>query len=207
MSKSEVSKAAIGRMPVYLKYLKSLPKNSCKNISATTIAKELNFGEVQVRKDLSSVSGAGKPKIGYDVSELIKSIESFLKYDNPSRVVIIGAGKLGRAILDYGGFSDYGLEISAAFDNALEKFEKSAKGKPIYPVSEFERYCKDNSVKIAVITVPCKNAQEACDMAVKNNVCAIWNFTEQKLKVPSNIAVQYENIALSLANLNKQINN
>ena len=116
MEKCSVSKATLGRLPLYLHYLKEILKNDDEYVSATTIAKSLQLGEVQVRKDLSSVSGAGRPKIGYEVSNLIRSIEQVLGCNNQAHAIIVGAGKLGKALLNFEGFEEYGIKISAAFD-------------------------------------------------------------------------------------------
>ena len=105
MKQTEVSRATIGRIPLYLRYLKNKP-HTAKNISATTLARELGLGEVQVRKDLGIVSGAGRPKTGYNIEALISALERFLSRDEENSVVIVGAGKLGRALLDYGGFKE-----------------------------------------------------------------------------------------------------
>lgn len=199
-----ISKATLGRLPVYLKFLKSVQTEN-KTISATVIAKSLDLGEVQVRKDLGSVSGKGKPKIGYVTSELIERLESYLGQNNLCQVVIVGAGKLGRALLDYQGFSDYGLEIVAAFDSAIDKPQISPFGKPIYPMSEFEPFCYRGNIKIGIITVPKNAAQDICDLMVKCNISAIWNFAPEILRIPDNVVVQQENLALSLAHLNKQV--
>lgn len=203
----EVPRATIGRIPAYLKYLKSLPPG-VQSISAPAIAKELGFGEVQVRKDLSAVSGAGKPKVGYNTAALTESLEDFLGCKNGG-AVIIGAGKLGRALLDYGGFSEYGLSILAAFDIAVEKEEKSETGKSIYPMSDFDAFCRERcgQVKIGIIAVPAPFAQEVCDLLVQDGFEAIWSFAPCMLKVPPQVAVQYENMALSLAHLKAQIQN
>lgn len=199
-----ISKATLGRLPVYLKFLKSVQTEN-KTISATVIAKSLDLGEVQVRKDLGAVSGKGKPKIGYVTSELIERLESYLGQNNLCQVVIVGAGKLGRALLDYQGFSDYGLEIVAAFDSAIDKPQISPFGKPIYPMSEFEPFCYRGNIKIGIITVPKNAAQDICDLMVKCNISAIWNFAPEILHIPDNVVVQQENLALSLAHLNKQV--
>lgn len=204
MKQTDVSKATMGRIPIYLKYLRNTDHNT-ENISATALAKELGFGEVQVRKDLSSVSGAGRPKTGYKVDELIMTLEAFLNTDQSSNVVIIGAGKLGRALLDYEGFKDYGLDIMAAFDNSISEKEQSVSGKTIYPIEKFTDFCKDNGIKIGIITVPSKYAQEVCDLMIENGIKAIWCFAPCTLSVPDNVPVQYENMALSLAYLNKKI--
>ena len=204
MKQAEVSRATIGRIPTYLKYLKDKALKT-ENISATTLAKELGLGEVQVRKDLGAVSGAGRPKTGYNVSELIAVLEKFLAHDENSNVVIVGAGKLGRALLDYGGFRDYGLDIMAAFDKAVDTPEKSNLGKPVYSMDMLDDFCKENNIRIGVIAVPAQSAQEVCDRFIKNGIKAIWCFAPCTLDVPDNIPVQYENMALSLAYLNKKI--
>ena len=122
----------MGRIPLYLKYLKSAAHDA-ENISATQLARALALGEVQVRKDLGAVSGEGRPKTGYNVSDLIAALEDYLS-GACTNVVIVGAGKLGRALLDYRGFAEYGLNVAAAFDIAVTEETLSATGKPVYPL-------------------------------------------------------------------------
>lgn len=202
MKNSYVSRATIGRIPVYLNYLKN-NYHGTENISATSLARALGLGEVQVRKDLSAVSGAGRPKTGYNIGKLTQVLEEFL--GGRSNVVIVGAGKLGRALLDYGGFADYGLNITAAFDAAADDVSHTNNGKPILPADRLERFCAQNNVKIGIITVPAAAAQEVCDRLVGCGVKGIWCFAPSHLNVPEGIEVQYENMALSLAYLNKKI--
>lgn len=204
MKQIEISRATMGRLPLYLEYLKNTG-HAGENISATALAGKLGLGEVQVRKDLNAVSGAGRPKTGYNIEELIVSLERFLCGENNENVVIVGAGKLGRALLDYNGFCDYGLEITAAFDIAVKQEEKSNSGKPILPMHCLEKYCGEKNVKIGIITVPAENAQAVSELLVKNGIKAIWCFAPCTLSVPDNVLVQYENMALSLAYLNKRI--
>lgn len=202
MKNSYVSRATIGRIPVYLRYLKN-NYHGTENISATSLARALGLGEVQVRKDLSAVSGAGRPKTGYNIGELTQVLEEFL--GGKSNVVIVGAGKLGRALLDYGGFGDYGLNITAAFDAAEYDVSHSNNGKPILPADRLESFCAENNVKIGIITVPAEAAQEVCDRLVGCGIKGIWCFAPSHLNVPEGVEVQYENMALSLAYLNKKI--
>ncbi len=196
----EISKATVGRIPVYLQYLRSLPPETV-SISATALAKELHLGEVQVRKDLGAVSGAGKPKIGYRTAELIRRLEVFLAPDDSGDVILIGAGKLGRALLDYSGFAAYGLEIAAAFDVAVRQPEYSAAGKQILPLSSLRPFCRTHPVSIGILTVPADAAQESCDRLVACGVRAVWSFAPCTLRVPDRVQVRYENMALSLAHL------
>ena len=201
MKTTDVSRAALGRIPVYLRFLESLPQDT-ENVSATIIAKELGFGEVQVRKDLGLICGSGKPRIGYTVSDLKESLESLIDSRN-GKTVIVGAGKLGRALLDYGGFSNYGLDILAAFDTEIS--QNNASGKPILPIDGLHDFCKENDVSIGVIAVPAKAAQEVCDKLCQSGIKAIMSFAPCKLTAPEGVAIQYENMALSLAHLKTQI--
>lgn len=201
MKTTDVSRAALGRIPVYLKFIESLPQD-VETVSATTIAKTLGFGEVQVRKDLGAICGSGKPRIGYTVSDLKASLEYLIDSRN-GKTVIVGAGKLGRALLDYGGFSDYGLDILAAFDTEVS--QNNASGKPILPIDGLHDFCKENNVSIGVIAVPATAAQEVCDKLCQSGIKAIMSFAPCKLTAPEGVAIQYENMALSLAHLKTQI--
>lgn len=195
----EVSRAALGRIPAYLKYLRALPPG-VENISATTIAKELHLGEVQVRKDLGALCGAGKPKVGYLKGELTESLEGFFCCRRAG-AVIVGAGRLGRALLDHEGFPSYGLTMLAAFDKRIDRAEKSGGGKPILPMKEFSGFCKEQKVEVGVIAVPAESAQAACDQICRSGIKLIWSFSPYPFTVPVGVTVQYENLALSLAYL------
>ena len=127
MERKEISKAVLKRLPGYLSYLKSIQDSPTPYISATALANALGMGEVQVRKDLAMVSDGGRPKIGYVRESLIEDIEQFLGYDNTTDAVLIGAGKLGLALMGYKGFQEYGLNILAAFDRCPTQ-EKTDEG-------------------------------------------------------------------------------
>ena len=198
MEPKKISQSVLKRLPGYLAYLKSLPENAPPHISATTLAGALGMGEVQVRKDLAMVSDGGRPKIGYLREALIEDIEQFLGYDNTTDAVLIGAGKLGQALMAYTGFDDYGLNIMAAFDrNPL--INKTDDGKAVYPMTKLEKFCRTHKVLMGIITVPSDNAQEVADQLIACGIKAIWNFAPIHLDVPDNILVQNENMATSLA--------
>ena len=207
MEKSLISKATLGRLPLYLEHLRKMNKNNEMYVSATMIAKDLYLGEVQVRKDLNAVSGAGKPKIGYEIEELIRSIESVLGYDNLTNAVIVGAGKLGKALLNYVGFEEFGVKIMAAFDIIVTEPQLEKSQKQILPMEQFGEYCKNNNVKIGIISVNSEASQDICDLMIANGIIAIWNFTSVNLYVPKGILLKQENLALSLAHLNNQLVN
>ena len=202
MNGYSIPKATLGRLPQYLTYLRSLPEMR-RTISATAIAKALALGDVQVRKDLAAVSGAGKPKIGYETDQLITDIESHLGCERLTNAVLVGAGKLGRALLDYDGFEDFGVKIIAGFDCNETTLKKGAK--EILPIRDISAYCRKHDVKLGIITVGGGSAQDVCDKLVESGVEAIWNFAPVALKVPNGILLKQENLALSLAYLNNQI--
>lgn len=198
MNYKAISKASLGRLPAYLNYLKTLP--DATNISSAAIAAALSLGEVQVRKDLAGVSCAGKPKTGYLAANLIRDIEEFLGYNNVKDAIIVGAGKLGKALLNYSGFARYGLNIVASFDiNAKENDKK------VFSLEKLEDLCRRMNIKIGIITVPAQSAQSVCDLLVANEILAIWNFAPVHLSVPKHILLQNENMAVSLALLSNHL--
>ena len=198
MENKKVSKSVLKRLPGYLAYLKNMPENSPPNISATALANALGMGEVQVRKDLAMVSDGGRPKIGYLREALIDDIEQFLGYDNTTDAILIGAGKLGQALMGYSGFDEYGLNILAAFD-AKPKMTLTEEGKPVYPIEKLPQFCKSHKVLMGIITVPAEGAQSVADQLIAVGVKAIWNFAPVHLDVPAGTLVQNENMATSLA--------
>ncbi len=204
MERKEISKSVLKRLPGYLAYLKSIPQDASPYISATALANALGMGEVQVRKDLAMVCDGGRPKIGYPRELLIDDIEQFLGYDNATDAVLIGAGKLGQALLGYNGFAAYGLNILAAFDVAPFA-PQTEDGKPIYPMRELDSFCRTHKIRMGIITVPAEFAQRVCDQLIACGIKAIWTFAPTHLEVPSNILVQHENMAMSLAVLSMHL--
>ncbi len=202
MSELIISKPGLARLPVYLHYLHTLDRNGM--ISSGAIAKAVGYGEVQVRKDLATVSGSGRPKIGYRVEELIGHLEVALDCVSVKRAVIVGAGRLGCALLSYGGFSEYNLSIEAGFDKNERKLG-TLKSKPILHLDGLEEYCKDRQIKIGIITVPEEEAQDVCDRLVSCGVKAIWSFAPTRLSVPVGVNIKEENMACSLAVLSARI--
>ncbi|MFI3312634.1 MAG: redox-sensing transcriptional repressor Rex [Eubacteriales bacterium] len=205
MQHKEISKAMLKRLPVYLSYLKSMPDHGQSHISATALATALGMGEVQVRKDLATVCHGGRPKIGYPIDVLQSDLESFLGYNNTNNAVLIGAGKLGKALLGYTGFAEYGLNIVAGFDSDEALWGKTKSGKNVLPMSQLPDVCKNQKIYIAVLTVPAEYAQDVCNQLIEIGIQAIWNFAPTHLEVPSHILVHNENMAASLALLSKHL--
>ncbi|MDR1598527.1 MAG: redox-sensing transcriptional repressor Rex [Oscillospiraceae bacterium] len=197
--------AAYHRITQYGNYLDHLPRDAPENISATMIADALEINDVVVRKDLACVSGAGKPKVGYQRTELARAVARFLGRDSMSEAALVGAGKLGQALLGYENFSKYGMRIILAFDKDPQLIGKRAGGVEIFSAEKIAQMCSRLGVKIGVITVPGHSAQSACDALIAGGARAVWNFAPVTLKVPEGVAVRNEDMAASLAILIKQM--
>ena len=201
MKKEYISQATLKRLPQYLRIIKDKKNEDVKNISSTEIATILRLNPIQVRKDLALVSRAdGKPGVGFNIQELIQDLEEVLNLNNITDAVIVGAGKLGQALLNYNGFEN-NLNILKAFDNDKNKCDN----KRIYFIDEMETQIIENNVQIGIITVPKENAQNVCDIMIKSGIKAIWNFAPINLKVPENIAVKNEELSTSLVILLKKL--
>jgi redox-sensing transcriptional repressor len=199
MERGGISKLTLQRLPTYLSYLQSLPDGGGETVSASSIAAALGLGEVQVRKDLAAVSVAGKPKVGYHIDELKRDLERFLGCGTRNRAVLVGVGNLGLALLSYGGFADYGLDIVAAFDSKSALVGTTVDGKPVLPIEELPTFSRRERVRIGILAVPGKAAQTCLNALVQGGVKAVWNFAPVHLTAPKGVLVQRENMASSLA--------
>ena len=201
-----VPTATLTRLPIYYRYLINLQKQGEKNISSAKISSDMNLSAVQVRKDLAYVSSiAGKPKTGFDVDELIKDIALFLGYDNTTDAIIVGVGQLGRTLLSYAGFENYGLNIVAGFDVDERIINSRINGKLIMPMEKLKNFVRRVNVHIGIITVPYQDAQKVCDELVDAGIKAIWNFAPTHIDVPEGVVLKDEDMASSLAILSSQL--
>ncbi len=195
----------IRRLPSYLRVLEQLKEKGNEYASATEIAEILKQKPIQVRKDLAVTKVTGKPKIGFEIKELQKGIRTFLGWEKVSDAFLVGVGALGSALLGYGGFYEYGLEIVAAFDINPSVCGSEVHGKVVFPMEKLSDLIKRMGVKIGILTVPREYAQEVADKMVKAGIKGIWNFAAPYIDVPSDVVVQNENIASGLAVLSVKL--
>lgn len=195
-----IPKATALRMPAYLRYLKAVSLSGAEYVSSASVAQSMGLSAVAVRKDFAFVSSHGRPRNGFSVRALIEDIEGFLGYRRRTNVVVVGAGKLGRAILSYEGFERYGLNVVAAFDVSPAQIG-AAGGKPIYPMARLPEVCKRASVQTGILTVPREAAQRVAEEMTAAGIRAILSFSPAYLKLPKGVLVKYEDLAVSLATL------
>ena len=202
--KRELSNNLINRLPQYLTYLKELDKDSY--VSALEVANSLNLNFELVKKDFQKISSKrGVPNKGRKINDLIKDIEIVLGLNNDYCAVLIGVGSLGTALLNYGGFTNYGLKIIAAFDNKVELFNKEVNGIKVYDINYLKDYIANENVHIGIITVPRDYAQDVANLLVESGIEAIWNFAPVSLVVKEGVIVSNMDMAQSLATLSHKL--
>ena len=194
------------RLPNYYTFLCLQRDKGQTHISAPTIAKAMGLHEVQVRKDLSAISKTGgRPRTGFEIAELLASLGSYLGYHNVDDAILVGAGYLGQALLSYQGFEESGMRIVAGFDNNPRVVQYAARNKRILSIDKLPNLCRRMGIRIGIITVPAKSAQQVCDLLVQNGIVAVWNFAPVHLQAPEHVLIHHENIAMSLALLSQHL--
>ncbi|WP_306549475.1 redox-sensing transcriptional repressor Rex [Desulfobulbus sp.] len=193
------------RLPLYYRLLKQLRETGRTGVSCTLIGAELRLDATQVRKDIEMTGTVGRPKVGYDVNELICAIEKFLGWDNLTEAFLVGAGSLGEALMGYPGFSECGLSIVAAFDVDPNKCHRVIHGKHVRHISKMTGLMRRMRIRFGIITVPASEAQQAADLLIEGGVLAIWNFAPAKIQAPERVIVTNEDLYCSLAVLSQKM--
>lgn len=198
---------SLRRLPGYLSYFKALKINGVEHVSSSQIAATFKMDSTLVTKDLAHTGVKGRTKVGYNVDQLIDTIINFLDFNTRENAYLFGVGNLGRALINYKGLKNYGLEIVAGFDVDPKVINTCIEGVRIYALDEFRDLSVKMPARIGIITTPDDSAQDVADLAVAWGVKAIWNFTPQSIKVPGNIVVEntsiYSDLAVILNRLHK----
>ncbi len=195
----------LNRLPKYLRTLRNLADADESFVSSSTLGAGAGVKKSQVRKDLENVNCSGRPGKGYYIPELITELEELLGLNNVTEAVVVGAGRLGRALSQYPGFSKYGLEIVALLDNDPQKIGTNVGDVRIVDVDKLMNLVRRMAITLAVVTVPAESAQKVADDLVAGGVRAIWNFAPTFLEVPPHVHVQDEDLAVGLANLSHHV--
>ncbi len=206
ISRPFVSPAVIRRLPRYFRYLRELIREGKMRISSGELSERMGVTASQIRQDLNCFGGFGQQGYGYNVNYLYAKISELLGVSAGLSAIIIGAGNLGRALVRSTMFEKRGVDIIAMFDVDPEVIGKSFGGVEIYDMKELENYCHENSVDMAVLTLPKECAEAVADRLLCAGVCGFWNFTGKELAYASDVAA-VENVHLgdSLMILNYDI--
>ena len=168
-----VPEPTLRRFPKYIQLLKRLKSENIRFISSTAIAEELGLDSIQVRKDLSLTGVVGKPKLGFDLDELMQALLHTLNWDNINDAFLVGAGSLGNAIMGYKNFNSYGFNIIAAFDNDSSKIGSIMNNIEILPIEKLNDMIERMHINIGVITTPAETAQQIANLMISGGIKAI----------------------------------
>jgi len=191
--RDRISEAVIRRLPTYYHCLKGLENSGIGRVSSSVISGMLNVTASQVRQDFSNFGEFGQQGYGYDVTYLKNQISGILGLDKNYNVVLIGAGRIGRALLSYKGFTEEGFNFIGVFD-AFEP-EGAIAGVPLMNIGRFDNFAAKNKIDIAVIATPAESAKETAQKVKKAGINAIWNFAPIFLYMGEDVAI--ENISMS----------
>lgn len=193
MARRSIPDIVIGRLPIYLRALNFLVLEGREITSSQELGDRLGISSAQIRKDLSHFGEFGKQGTGYDIIFLRDQLRQILKVDRIWEVALVGAGNLGKAIADYGGFEGKGYKIIAVFDNSPSKVG-SLMGHhqvTVQPVSELANTIREKGVQVGIIATPAEAAQAVARTMVDAGIKSILNYAPITITVPSSVRVQY----------------
>ena len=201
-----MSDAVVRRLPAYYRHLRELEAEGIGQISSQDLGERMQLTPSQIRQDINSFGGFGRQGFGYPVKELKDHIRKIMGLDRLHRMVIIGAGRIGMAIANYGSFAREGFPTVALFDVDEAKIQKSTEEMPVYPVQELESRLPELEVSMAVLAVPAEVAQETLDRLYALGIRAIWNFAPVDLNYPQDAVVTNVHLSDSLHILSYRMN-
>lgn len=196
MKKYKVSNNVIRRLPRYLRKLDELSENGVTRVSSFDLGQQLGLTPSQIRQDFSNFDKFGQQGYGYNVSALRTAIAGILGLDRGYKVILVGVGNLGRALLCNFKFKDWGFDVMAAFDTNPELIGKEYNGTKVLASTELEQFITENHVDAVVLCVPKSVAVNTASFLLSHGIDAIWNFTNAELVEPGDPAI-IENIHFS----------
>jgi redox-sensing transcriptional repressor len=198
MEHANVPQTTINRLPIYLRCLLKAQEMRMPVINSLGIAEMAGTNAPQVRKDLSYLGELGTRGIGYDVDSLIAHISRWLGLTKDRRVALIGYGRLGSALLGYGGFGERGFSMVTIIDADPDKIGTTPGGIKVEPIDDLEQVLQDLLVEIVILTTPIEAAQPVAERVAAAGVKAILNFAPVRLELPPDVAVRQVDLSTEL---------
>lgn len=200
-SKSRIPESTIRRLSLYLRFLQEAAAAGQATISSDELAQRGGTTSAQVRKDLSFFGSFGKRGLGYSVPELLGAVEGILGLDRSWNVALVGAGKIGSALISYRNFQQRGFVIRAVFDSDAQKIGRRWGSATILPDNEMEAVLRAQGIEMAIIAVPGDAAQPVADRLVQAGIRAILNFAPVRLRVPDSVALRNVDMVVEMEGL------
>ena len=198
MSVRKIAESTVRRLSLYLRFLEEFEEQGATTVSSEVLASRGGTTSAQVRKDLSFFGSFGKRGLGYQVPALKTRLREILGLDRRYRVVVVGAGKIGSALVQYGGFGARGFDLVAIYDNDPAKVGRQWNGLVVRHVRELEADLAREQADIAAVVTPSEAAQAVAERLVACGITAILNFAPVQLQVPDPVTVKTVNLVLEL---------
>lgn len=195
MEEKEISQAVVSRLPRYLRYLGELRDEGIERVSSQELSDIMQVTASQIRQDLNTFGGFGQQGYGYNVGYLYDEIGKILGLDREHHLILVGAGHLGQALVNYTNFERRGFLCKGIFDRDPKVCGEKIRGIMVRPMEEMADFIRTNDIDIAVLTIPKASAVEVAEQLADCGIRGIWNFAHVDLPVPPQI--QVENVHLS----------
>ena len=197
MSNRKVPKATLQRYPVYLKALRRLRAQGVEKIMSKQLAEYVSIESTTIRRDFSFLGNLGKQGYGYNVDDLISIFSEELGVTFDEKIILVGIGNLGKALLNYNNWNHVVGEIVCAFDLHPEAIEKATV--PVYSIYELQDHMPEGC-RIAILCIS-EKIQETVDLLVKNGIRGIVSFSTEIFSVPEGVFVRHIDIVSSIQEL------
>jgi redox-sensing transcriptional repressor len=193
-----IPEATVARLPVYLRSLAELVDEKVATVSSETLAEMAGVNAAKVRKDLSYLGSYGTRGVGYDVEYLLFQMSRELGLTHDWPVAIVGAGNLGSALANYGGFTQRGFPVAALVDADHSKVGQIIHGVTVHHLDELPKLVAELGVGIGVIATPAGAAQDVADRMVEAGITSVLNFAPVVISVPDGVSLRKVDLALEL---------
>ncbi len=203
----KIAQSTVRRLSLYLRFLEEFDAQGIETVSSKALAARGGTTSAQVRKDLSFFGSFGKRGRGYSLPELVGRLRDILGLKREYRVVVVGAGKIGSALVQYHGFGQRGFHIAAVYDADPQKIGVEWNRLVVRDVSHLERDLGREPVDIAILSTPAAAAPGVSERLVRAGVRAILNFASVQLDLPPDVVVKNVNMALELEELSYALRN
>ena len=203
---AKISNAVIKRLPRYRRYLRELQKKGVDKISSNEFSSLIGYTASQIRQDLNNFGGFGQQGYGYSVDSLYNEIGAILGLDKRYKMVIVGAGNLGQAIVNHTYYYKSGFIVSAIFEVNPKLIGLKINDIEVMDYEDIVEYVEENEIDIGIICTTKEAAQEVADKLCFAGVKGLWNFAPVDIETPSHVAIENVHITDSLYSLAYHIN-
>ncbi len=170
------------RVTRYYRALNRLRTIGLEKVFAHNLADAAGVSAAVVRKDFSQLEIHGQKRGGYEITDLIERIGSILGKGDEQHVIVVGCGRIGKALMHYSGFESDGIRIVAGFDNDPLVYSDPSQPIPVYPMSRLEEVIGALKVDVAIITVPESAATDTYSDLLAAGITGVMNFSPVTLK-------------------------